>query len=97
MPKTEEYSMATGPADTADTAASAYGPVALVLGIASTAAAALIAFVGLAIPLLTGLLAVTFGILGITRKLHRKQSLIGLIGGSVGVLSVVAVISAFGA
>ncbi|WP_328538570.1 hypothetical protein [Streptomyces sp. NBC_00344] len=81
----------------ADTAASAYGPVALALGIISTAAAALIEFVGIAIPLLVGLLAVTFGILGLTNKLRRGQSLIGLIGGSVGVLSAVVILGAFGA
>jgi hypothetical protein len=86
--------MATGPADTA---ASAYGPVALVLGIASIAAAGLMEFVGAAIPLLAGILAVTFGVLGLTRKLHRGQSLIGLIGGSAGVLSVVAIIGSFSA
>jgi hypothetical protein len=80
-----------------DTAASAYGPVALVLGIASTAAVASVEFVGIAIPLLAGILAVTFGILGLTRKLHCGQCLIGLIGGSVGVLSAVAIVAAFSA
>ncbi|WP_055489832.1 hypothetical protein [Streptomyces sp. TP-A0356] len=83
--------MATG---STDTPASLYSPASLGLGIASTVAAVFSGYIGLAIPLLAGSLAVTFALLGLAGKINRKQCVIGLIGGAVGVLYPVSLIVA---
>lgn len=82
------------PTSSNDSPASLYGPASLVLGIASAVAAALSGFIGLAIPLLAGVLAVVFGVLGLVSKIRRGQCVIGLIGGAVGVLYPVFLIAA---
>ncbi|MFD1273688.1 hypothetical protein ACFQ51_24185 [Streptomyces kaempferi] len=88
--------MATGTGTTsADSPAALYGPVSLGLGIVALIAVALSGFIGIAIPLLASSLAVTFGILGLTRGPHRGRSVIGLATGSVGVLYPVFAIIAF--
>ncbi|MFI5635402.1 hypothetical protein ACIA8E_39875 [Streptomyces sp. NPDC051664] len=83
--------MATG---STDTPASLYGPASLVLGIASAVATVISGFIGLAIPLLTGCLAVTFAILGLVQRINRGQCAIGLVGGAIGVLYPVFLIGA---
>ncbi|MGW3630180.1 hypothetical protein ACWD7F_08475 [Streptomyces sp. NPDC005122] len=88
--------MATGTGTTpADSPAALYGPVSLGFGIVALIAVALSGFVGIAIPLLAGSLAVAFGVLGLTRGSHRGRSVIGLATGSVGVLYPVVAIIAF--
>lgn len=75
--------MATG---SADSPATLYGPVSLVLGVVALITAAFAGFLGIAIPLLFGSLAVTFALLGLARKLNRGQCAIGLVAGSLSVL-----------
>lgn len=88
--------MATGTGTTsADSPAALFGPVSLVLGVVALIAAALSGFVGIAIPLLAGSLAVTFGILGLARSPHRGRSAIGLATGSLSVLYSVSLVVAF--
>ncbi|MFI8995704.1 hypothetical protein [Streptomyces sp. NPDC053542] len=70
----------------ADSPASLYGPVSIVLGVASVVAAGLSGFIGLAVPLLAGILAVVFGVLGLVSKIKRGQCVFGLVGGAIGVL-----------
>jgi succinate-acetate transporter protein len=85
--------MPTGPTDAR---ASLYGSVSLVLGSAAALAAALIGWVGVALPLLFGSLAVTFAVLGLVHKINRRKCAIGLISGAVGVLYPVFLICAAG-
>ncbi|MFD6322755.1 hypothetical protein ACFWOL_07725 [Streptomyces sp. NPDC058442] len=75
--------MTTG---SADSPATLYGPVSAVFGSAALLAAVFAGFLGLAIPLLFGSLAVTFALLGLARGLHRGQCAIGLVTGSLSVL-----------
>lgn len=82
------------PTASKDSPASLYGPVSLVLGIIALAAIAIGAFAGIAIPLLAGSLASTFAILGLVNRNNRPACLIGLIGGAVGLLYPVLVMSA---
>jgi succinate-acetate transporter protein len=85
--------MPTGPTDPR---ASLYGSVSLVLGIASAVAAVLISWVGVALPLLFGSLAVTFAVLGLVHKINRRKCAIGLISGAAGVLYPVFLLCAVG-
>jgi len=85
--------MPTGPTDTR---ASLYGSVSLVFGIASAVAAVLIGWVGVALPLLFGSLAVTFAALGLAHKINRRKCAVGLISGAAGVLYPVYLICAVG-
>ncbi|MBT2487461.1 hypothetical protein J7E96_02675 [Streptomyces sp. ISL-96] len=75
--------MATG---SADSPATLYGPVSLVLGTVALIAAVFAGYIGIAIPFLFGSLAVTFALLGLARKLNRGQCAIGLTAGSLSVL-----------
>ncbi|MBO7936895.1 MULTISPECIES: hypothetical protein [Streptomyces] len=77
--------MTDGTAPT-DSPATLYGPVSLVLGVVATVTAALSGFIGIAIPLLAGALAITFGLLGLGRRLNRGLSAFGVATGSLGVL-----------
>ncbi len=86
--------MVTGTPDGADSPASLYGPVALVLGVVTLLTAVLSGFLGIAIPLLTGSLAVTFGVLGLTSKLNRGRSAVGLVTGCLGLLYPIFIIVA---
>ncbi|MHC5904084.1 hypothetical protein ACVNF4_09305 [Streptomyces sp. S6] len=86
--------MADGTASN-DSPATLYGPVSLVLGLVAAVTAALSGFIGIAIPLLTGALAVTFGLLGLTRRLNRGLSAAGAATGAVGVLYPVFVVALF--
>lgn len=73
-------------AGSADSPATLYGPVSAVFGGVSLLAAVFAGFLGIAIPLLFGSLAVTFALLGLARGLHRGRCAIGLVTGSLGVL-----------
>ncbi|MCD0449374.1 hypothetical protein LO762_09250 [Actinocorallia sp. API 0066] len=84
--------MATG---TAGTAVTAYGPVSLVFGVGSVITLALVEYVGLGIPLLAGLLAVTFGIFGLVNGIRRAQSVLGLTSGSVSVVYFLTILATF--
>ncbi|MFK4223655.1 hypothetical protein [Streptomyces sp. NPDC019890] len=86
--------MATG---ATDSPATLYGPVSLVLGTVALIAAVFSGFVGIAIPLLAGSLAVTFGVVGLVNKLNRGQCAIGLATGSLGVLYPVLLVAALNA
>lgn len=85
------------PTASKDSPASLYAPVSLVLGIIAAVATAISAFVGIAVPLLAGSLAVTFAILGLVYRTNRASSLVGLIGGAVGVLYPVFLVSTLSA
>lgn len=86
--------MATG---SADSPATLYGPVSLALGTVALIAAVFSGFVGIAIPLLFGSLAVAFALLGLARKLNRGQCAIGLATGSLSVLHPVLLAAALSA
>ncbi|NJP50131.1 hypothetical protein HCJ93_08610 [Streptomyces sp. SBST2-5] len=75
--------MATG---SADSPATLYGPVSLVLGVLALLAAVFAGFIGIAFPLLFGCLAVTFALLGLGRRLNRRQCFIGLVLGALSVV-----------
>ncbi|MFH8474854.1 hypothetical protein [Streptomyces sp. NPDC018000] len=75
--------MATG---SADSPATLYGPASIVLGTLALIAAVFAGFIGIAIPLLFGSLAVTFALLGLARKLNRGQCTVGLATGSLSML-----------
>ena len=77
--------------------ASLYAPVSLVLGIIAAVTAVISGFIGMAIPFLAGSLAVTFAVLGLVYRTNGTASLIGLIGGAVGVLYPVFLISTLSA
>ncbi|MCQ0022460.1 hypothetical protein M4914_05470 [Streptomyces somaliensis DSM 40738] len=66
--------------------ASLYGPVSLVLGVLALLTAVFAGFLGIAIPFLFGSLGVTFGLLGLSRRLNRGQCAIGLVAGALGVI-----------
>ncbi|CAL9288235.1 hypothetical protein [Streptomyces sp. NPDC003090] len=83
--------MTTG---SADSPATLYGPVSLFLGVIALVAAVFAGFVGIAIPLLSGSLAVTFGFLGLGRGLGRGLCAAGLLTGGVGVLYPVILVAA---
>ncbi|AOT58557.1 MULTISPECIES: hypothetical protein [Streptomyces] len=85
--------MTTGPADSP---ASLYGPVSLVMGVLALAAAVFAGFVGISIPFLFGALAVTFGLLGLARGLHRGQCAAGSVTGAVAVLYPLVLAGALG-
>lgn len=86
--------MATGRTGT-DSPAALFGPVSLVLGVAATAAALGIDYVGLAVPLLAGLLALTFATLGLFQHASRPLCLLGLAGGAVGVVTALGTVASF--
>lgn len=69
-----------------DSPAALYAPVSLTLGIVSVVATVLGGYVGIAFPLLTGSLAVTFAVFGLVRGISRSRCAAGLVGGAVGVL-----------
>ncbi|GGV42364.1 hypothetical protein [Streptomyces spectabilis] len=71
---------------TNSSAATLYGPVSLGLGVAAATASVFSAYTGIAFALLAGVLAVTFGLLGLASGFKRNQSLAGLLIGSVGVV-----------
>ncbi|MBL3668366.1 hypothetical protein JL475_20700 [Streptomyces sp. M2CJ-2] len=75
--------MSTG---SADSPATLYGPVSVIFGSAALLAAVFAGFIGIAIPLLFGSLAVTFALLGLGRGLNRGQCALGLATGSLSVL-----------
>ncbi|KOT38087.1 hypothetical protein ADK41_16905 [Streptomyces caelestis] len=83
--------MATG---SADSPATLYGPVSLVLGTAASVTVVFAGLLGIAFSLLFGSLAVTFALLGLRQKLNRVQCGIGLATGSLGVLHPVLLVSA---
>ncbi|MFF3892142.1 MULTISPECIES: hypothetical protein [Streptomyces] len=83
--------MSTG---SADSPATLYGPVSVVLGSAALLAAVFAGFVGIAIPLLFGSLAVTFALLGLGRGLNRGQCALGLATGSLSVLYPIFLVAA---
>ncbi|MFJ2610223.1 hypothetical protein ACIO13_35480 [Streptomyces sp. NPDC087425] len=87
--------MSDGTAPT-DTPATLYGPVSLLLGVAAAVAAALSGVIGIAIPLLAGALAVTFGLLGLAHRLNRGFSVAGVATGSLGVLYPVFLVALLG-
>ncbi|WP_345575834.1 hypothetical protein [Streptomyces prasinosporus] len=70
----------------ADSPATLYGPVSAVLGALALVAAVFAGFLGIAIPLLSGSLAVTFALLGLARGLNRGRCTVGLTTGSLSVL-----------
>ncbi|MFE0877865.1 hypothetical protein ACFW4X_23925 [Streptomyces smyrnaeus] len=73
--------------EASDSPASLYGRASLVLGVIALVTLALGNHVGIGIPLLTGSLAVTFGIMGLYQRLNRVQCVIGLTTGGLAVLS----------
>ncbi|MFD7704476.1 hypothetical protein [Streptomyces caelestis] len=75
--------MATG---SADSPATLYGPVSLVLGTVALIATVFAGFLGIAFPLLFGSLAVTFALLGLGHGTGRGLCALGLAIGSSGVL-----------
>ncbi|MEZ3182158.1 hypothetical protein KYY02_26860 [Streptomyces pimonensis] len=81
-------------AGSADSPATLYGPVSLVLGTAALVAVVPAGLLGIAIPLLLGSLAVTFALLGLGQKLNRVQCGVGLVTGSLGVLHPVLLVVA---
>ncbi|KES03445.1 hypothetical protein BU52_30465 [Streptomyces toyocaensis] len=83
--------MATG---SADSPATLYGPVSLVLGTAASVTVVFAGVLGMAFSLLFGSLAVTFALLGLGRGLNRVQCGIGLATGSLGVLYPVLLVAA---
>ncbi|MEU7468154.1 hypothetical protein AB0A94_06250 [Streptomyces sp. NPDC044984] len=83
--------MATG---SADSPATLYGPVSLVLGTAALVAVVFAGLLGIAIPLLLGSLAVTFALLGLGQELNRLQCGVGLVTGSLSVLYPVLLVAA---
>ncbi|GAA3162834.1 hypothetical protein GCM10017688_06570 [Streptomyces ramulosus] len=69
-----------------DSPASLYGPASLSLGVVAFLATVLSGYLGIAVPLLAGCLAVTFGVLGLVNGTNRGKCVIGLVGGAVGFL-----------
>ncbi|MGW0732640.1 hypothetical protein [Streptomyces sp. NPDC002851] len=61
-----------------DSPASLYGTASVVLGTLALIAVVFSGHAGVAIPLLSGSLAVTFGVLGLMRRLNRVRCAIGL-------------------
>lgn len=90
----EEPDMTT---ESADSPATLYGPVSVVLGTVAVIAAVFAGFIGIAIPFLFGSLAVTFGLLGLARRLNRGQCAIGLAAGALSVLYPIFLAGALGA
>lgn len=80
----------------ADSPASLYGVASSVLGVVSLVAAVLADYAGIALPLLCGSLAVTFAVLGLTKRLNRAQCAVGLATGGLGVLYPVFLVATFG-
>ncbi|MEU2179750.1 hypothetical protein [Streptomyces thermolilacinus] len=85
--------MTTG---SADSPATLYGPVSLLLGVLALIAAVFAGFLGIAIPFLFGSLAVTFALLGLARRLNRGQCAIGLTTGALSVLYPIFLVGALG-
>ncbi len=73
------------PTGTTNTPAALYGPVSLVLGIAAVVGTAISGVVGIAVPILAGYFAITFGVLGLNSRANRTKCYIGLAGGAVSV------------
>ncbi|MDN3296416.1 hypothetical protein QWM81_20605 [Streptomyces ficellus] len=69
-----------------DDATALYGRASLILGALALIAAMFIGYAGVAFPLLFGSLAVTFGTIGLTKRVHRVQCAIGLTIGGLAVL-----------
>lgn len=78
-----------------DTPASLYGGVSSVLGFVALITVALVAYVGIAIPLLCGSLAVTLASLGLNKHLNRALCAVGLGTGGAAVLYVLFLLFAF--
>jgi hypothetical protein len=76
-------------------AASLYGVVSLVLGTLALITAVLAGYAGIAIPLLLGSLAVTFGTLGLIKRLNRVQCTVGLTTGGLAVIYPVFLLATF--
>ncbi|RDG39324.1 hypothetical protein [Streptomyces corynorhini] len=83
-------------AGSADSPATLYGPASLTFGAVAVIAAVFAGFVGMAIPLLFGSLAVTFALLGLARRLNRGQCVTGLALGALGVLYPVFLVTVLG-
>ncbi|MFJ8696809.1 hypothetical protein [Streptomyces roseolilacinus] len=81
---------------TTDSPASLYGVVSLVLGLFGLAGALLVGYVGIALPALCGALAVTFGALGLAKRLNRVQCTVGLVTGGLALAYPVFVLATFG-
>ncbi|MET9152933.1 hypothetical protein ABZX82_16915 [Streptomyces griseoflavus] len=79
----------------ADSPATLYGPVSLVLGTAGLLAAVFAGLLGIGIPLLLGSLAVTFALLGLSRGLHRVCCVVGLATGCLGLLQPILLAAAW--
>ncbi|MCP9988321.1 hypothetical protein LUX01_18155 [Streptomyces sudanensis] len=79
-----------------DGPASLYGPVSLALGVLALLGAVSAGFLGIAIPLLSGSLAVTFGLLGLGRGVARGRCAVGLATGALGVLYPVLLVGFLG-
>ncbi|MFJ3143126.1 hypothetical protein ACIPJM_11840 [Streptomyces halstedii] len=80
----------------ADSPASLYGVASSVLGVISLVAAVLADYAGIALPSLCGSLAVTFAVLGLTKRLNRAQCAVGLATGCLGVLYPVFLVATSG-
>ncbi|MEU1122835.1 hypothetical protein ABZ371_04425 [Streptomyces sp. NPDC005899] len=80
----------------ADSPASLYGIASLVLGLMALLTAVLVNYVGIAFPLLLGCLAVTFAVLGLTKRLSRGRCIVGLVTGGFGVLYCAFLLATFG-
>ncbi|MER5493968.1 hypothetical protein [Streptomyces sp. NPDC002490] len=70
----------------ADSPATLYGPASAFLGVIGVVSAVFAGYIGAAIPVLAGVLAVTFGLLGLGRGLSRPACLVGTVTGALSVL-----------
>lgn len=79
-----------------DSPASLYGSASLAFGILGLITAVLVSYVGIAFPVLFGALGVTFGALGLARRLHRVRCTVGLVTGALALLYFVLLLATFG-
>ncbi|WP_326701262.1 hypothetical protein OG909_30520 [Streptomyces sp. NBC_01754] len=80
----------------ADSPTSLYGVASSVLGVIALVTAVLADYAGIALPLLSGSLAVTFAVLGLSNRLDRARCAVGLVAGGLGVLHPVFLVASFG-
>ncbi|UUU23593.1 hypothetical protein [Streptomyces sp. DSM 40750] len=78
-------------AGTTDSPATLYGPVSLGLGVIALISAFFFGIFGI----LAGALAITFGVLGLTSRINRTKSTIGLVTGAFGFLYPLSLIFVF--
>ncbi|MET9803389.1 hypothetical protein [Streptomyces sp. NPDC006368] len=78
-----------------DDATALYGRASLVLGALALITAVFTGYVGIAFPLLFGSLAVTFGTIGLTKRIDRVQCAIGMTIGGLAVLYPVFLLMTF--